>query len=152
MRRSLLGLLILSVLLYLVSLSQDAFYIDRPDDHAAWSPGLVLLLTGWLAVFDGQIAWLANPCLLFAWVFVMIRPLRWTALVCALASTAFALSFLLYRDILANEAGHRADITGYAIGYGLWVASCVVMVVAGIIAVQQPQSRDEIVTAEIASK
>ena len=49
-----------SVLLFVASLTQDAYYLagDNPD---SWSASWVLLLMVWMGVFYGVITWLANP-------------------------------------------------------------------------------------------
>jgi hypothetical protein len=55
-----------SILLFLVSLTQNGYYRDG-DRGDAWAPSFSLLLVGWLGVFAGIPAWLANPMLAVAW-------------------------------------------------------------------------------------
>jgi hypothetical protein len=113
-----------SVLVFVISLTQVGFTIDRRDP-AGWSPSLLLLLIGWLGVFVGFPAWLANPALMLAWLLAFFRSARTAAFVCSLAAVVLALSFLLHKEILSDEAGNRSKITGYGAGYWLWVASTV---------------------------
>lgn len=111
-----------SVLLFLVSLPLDAFYIDRAADPCAWSLGFGLLLVGWIAALDGVPAWLANPALLAAWISLLIG-FRRTAVVSAALALLLALSFLLCQQVLTSEAGHYSRVSGYGYGYWFWVSS-----------------------------
>src|SRR3954463_1280614 len=49
----------LSVALFLLCLTQDGYYVEGPDPRA-WASPAVLLSMGWLGVFEGVFAWLAN--------------------------------------------------------------------------------------------
>ncbi|HEV3343563.1 MAG TPA: hypothetical protein VG125_24540 [Pirellulales bacterium] len=121
-----------SMSLFVASLPQDAFYIDRADDPRAWSLGFGLLLVGWLAVLDGVPAWLANPAVLAAWILLLVR-FRRTALVMAALALLLALSFLLCDRVLTDEAGGRSRVTGYGSGYWCWVGSMAVAFFASMV-------------------
>lgn len=56
-----------SILLFLISLTQDGYRTDASNPRA-WSPAIGLLLVGCLGIFDGIVAWLANPTLLATWI------------------------------------------------------------------------------------
>lgn len=113
-----------SVTLFGFSLFQIGFYTNRPGDPASLGTGLTLLLVGMVAVVDLNFAWLANPALLLAWFGIWTRPTRTAALYLAITGFGFALSFLLYDDIPANEGGDgRLRIVRYGPGYWLWLAS-----------------------------
>jgi hypothetical protein len=119
----------LSVALFLLCLTQDGYYVEGPDPRA-WASPAVLLSMGWLGVFEGVFAWLANPLLLAAWISLALGHQR-IALETAAAAVAFALSFFTVDTILVNEAGGNARVTGVGAGYHLWVASMLVVVVGG---------------------
>lgn len=119
--------ILVSVLLFLISLSQEAYHVDTNSKPQPWAC-LALLFCGWLGVFEGAIAWLANPALLLTWVLLASSRRRSAAIFFGLASLALSLSFLFQRDILTDEAGHRGKITGYALGYWLWICSIVTAV------------------------
>lgn len=125
-------LVAVSGIVFLASLTQDGFYIDRADADA-WANCFGLLLVGWLGMFDGVFAWLANPMLVLAWAAIWFPRLRFASLIGALIALLFALSFLLHHDIMANEAGGRAAITGYGWGYWLWIGSMLVMACGGAV-------------------
>lgn len=126
--------LAVSVCLFLASLTQDGFYLAG-ENPRAWAPCIGLLLVGWIAVFAGVFAWLANPALFVAWILLCFRSTRYASLVMATISAAFALSFLAHQEILANENGGTSKITGYGLGYWLWLASIFAAIVGSLVAV-----------------
>lgn len=115
--------LLMSLVMFGISLTQDAFYIDRPGNPGAWAPAWGVLLLGWLSITQGGSAWLANLAVGWVWVFMSFRARRITALVVATAGLALALSFLLQTDIMTNAAGGTSKITGYGPAYWLWISS-----------------------------
>lgn len=125
-------LLVLSLFLYTASLPNICYYTgtEYPDASA---PGWGLLMIGWLAVLGGMIAWLANPLLLAGWAVLACR-LRGLAAVFAVAALACSSSFMLYQTMWINEAGAEAPITGYGLGYWLWLASAATLLVACLVA------------------
>jgi hypothetical protein len=126
-------LLALSCVLFVLSLFNECYFFDRAGEKKSGS-GLLLLLIGWLGVFQGIFAWLANPFLLVGW-FLLVGRLPRAAAVCAFAATVCAGSFLLYKTILTDEAGNHSKITGYGMGYWLWLASAVALLAASFVAV-----------------
>jgi hypothetical protein len=126
-------LLILSILLFVASLFLDAFYTSQ-ENPRSWSLGFGLLVCGWLGLFDGIVAWLANPLLLAAWILLLLRwPRGIWPLVFAVAALALALSFLRVDDLMVDEAGGRAMVTGYGPGYWVWMSSMLVACVAALL-------------------
>jgi len=122
-----------SIGLFLVSLTQPC-YCTTDDVNVADAPrGIFLLLGGWMGVLFGILAWLANPALAASWLLLLFGESRKAALPFALASLGLGLSFLWHDDILVDERGGRATITGYAAGYWFWIASMAVMVAASVI-------------------
>ena len=113
-----------SIVLFLLSLTQTGYHVDGPDE-AGWHPSVGLLVVGCLGPFTGVFAWLANPLLVATWIMMRSRSRRGTALCCAVASLGMSLSFLLHEQVMKDEAGHYARITGYGLGYWLWVASII---------------------------
>jgi len=112
---------IVSIVLFLSSLTQNTYFIE--DEKASvGSFGLVALLLGWMAIAGPGIAWLANP-LLLASIALNILKKRIVALISVLGALAFALSFMTFKTIIANEGGSTEEITGYDTGYWLWISS-----------------------------
>ena len=138
--------LFLSLGLFIASLTQTAFYLSD-------SFGVPFaLLKGWLGVVvdigtivqdikalfyaeglkggwkaGATLSWLANPALLFAWIAGSKIPKE--GLVLSSISLLLMLSFLAFDEVLADEAGHYRQIQSLALGYWLWVASALVLVV-----------------------
>jgi hypothetical protein len=136
-------ILVASVALFLVCLTLDGFYIDRPGASAAQAAS-ELLVTGWLGLLAGIIAWLANPLLLAGWVLFALRQ-DGIALGLGLAALFCALSFLSVETVLDSDAGYFKVIE-YGLGYWLWVASTAVITLGAGLAITGlvPGSRSRI--------
>ena len=114
-----------SVLLFVASLTQDAYYLAG-DNPESWSASWVLLLMGWMGVFYGVITWLANPLLVLSWILCLRGELR-AAVIVSAAAVLLALSFLLHSTIVTSEAPTYEAVAGYGAGYWLWLASMLIM-------------------------
>jgi hypothetical protein len=114
--------LTISILVFILSLTQPAYYIDR-ENYNGWSDSFFLLIFGWLGVFYGgaAIAWLANPFIFSAWVLLFTKPK--IALILSVIAVLFAWSFLMFDTIVSSEAPSYSKITEYKSGYWLWVCS-----------------------------
>jgi hypothetical protein len=131
-----------SILLFLASLTQNGFYIDRKDNPEAWSPCFGLLLIGWIAVPLGIPAWLANPAIFLAWICGLFGWKQSAVVSCAFA-LVFSLSFIFCERILTDEGGGESGITGYGIGYWLWNASIAVALLGSTITLFVPTTSDK---------
>ena len=120
-----------SLALYAISLTQDGFYISGPNPEA-WSPGFALLLVGWLALFDGVVAWLANPALFASWL-LFRRGKHAAAFISAMASLLLAASFLAHNEIMVSEAPTYETVISYGLGYGMWLAASAASIVASAV-------------------
>ena len=118
------GPLTLSFLLYLLCLPFEAFC--QSGQCSDW-PAYAILLFGPLGLLASVTnwTWLANPALFAAWVAQVLGARIVSA---ALSSAAFviALCFLFQHEIMTNEAGTLSPITGYKIGYWIWLSSIAV--------------------------
>jgi ABC-type enterochelin transport system permease subunit len=115
-------LLVLSIGLYIASLTQPAYCTNAEcaDSAAvafAGSLGFFLSMAG--------ATWLANPLLVASWIVVHKNPLG--SLITSLLATALSLSFLCFNTIVDNESGTPSNIAGVKAGYWLWVTSIAVM-------------------------
>jgi hypothetical protein len=121
----------LSMALFAVCLAKDGYYIAGPNPRA-WAPAWGLLLAGWLGVFYGTFAWVANPALFFAWLTFYLRRYQ-LATTFALIATLFMLSFLLTKTVVSSEAPTYSKVIGYGAGYWLWVGSALALLVGSIL-------------------
>lgn len=122
--------LIISVALYLASLSQECYCTSTAcGDH--WS-GIAILGFGAIGgiMSIAGLTWYANPLLWIAWSQINNSPKK--ALVFSLAAAVVAASFMLFKQITDVTPGHPAYITSYRIGYWLWLASAVTMTAGSI--------------------
>lgn len=115
-------LLTLSILLFIIALTQRGYAVDHKFDDKGSAIIYVLLGGVGLLGFGGAFtAWLANPLLIISWI-LPHEKLVWKIVLSALA-VLFSLSFLLFSEIIKDEAGHIGKITGYGAGYWIWVSS-----------------------------
>lgn len=107
--------LLLSVILFAASLTQDAFCVSGIcSDWPGWS----VLLFGAL----GHTSWFANPLLGASWIAALFAR-RLPALVLSLVALGLAGSFIFEPSVITNEAGMANPVTGLREGYWLWLAS-----------------------------
>lgn len=114
----------LSILVFVACLLLPGFYVG---DTQRENLGLSLLLTGWLGLFAGHFAWLANPLFLIAILRQNRKPGQ--AAVFALIGFLVALEFLVHKRILIDGGGGTERITGVGWGYVLWLSSFLVFLV-----------------------
>ena len=122
--------LMLSVILFAASLTQEAFCVSGIcSDWPGWS----ILLFGAL----GHASWFANPLLGFSWLATLFSR-RLPALILALAALALAGSVLFETAVVINEAGMSNPVTGLREGYWLWLASMAMASLAAFFARKMP--------------
>ena len=114
--------LIISILLYTASLTQDCFYAKENCYNSAF-----VLVVGWLSVpcLGANLAWLANPLLFISWL--SFKHSRKVSLILNVAAVCFAFLFLLFTKVTVGEDGGKDIIGEYKPGYWLWLSSCLVM-------------------------
>ena len=120
--------LLTSIVLFLCSLTQKSYCTTN---QCGDSIGAVLIGGIGIAFGGTALAWLANPLLWISWIF--IKRNRKLSLICSIVSPLVCLSFLLFDKIIDDEAGHYNEITGYKMGYWLWLASSLAMLAGNLI-------------------
>lgn len=113
-----------SVVLYIISLTQNAYILNQEQEQY----GYLVLIFGFYAVFDSGISWLANILIIFSWLFRHKK----TSLYFSLSALILGLSFLLIDKVVMGTNNIYGNITGYGIGYYLWVSSFLVMTIQNI--------------------
>jgi hypothetical protein len=120
---------VLSLLVLIISFTQPAFFIDRPEDPGAYSNGLILFLLGWMSplggALDAFIIWLANPLYIIAVILAFRK--KPSALYFSLAAFVLALSFALITQITTSESGAASVITERGAGYFLWLTALAIL-------------------------
>jgi hypothetical protein len=120
---------VVSVVIFLLAMTQPAFYQNRPAEpvtHSVW-----LLLSGGMGVLIGYFEWIANPLIFYSWISARRRRIL-PALLASIAAAGLMFSFLLRKkmDWPGMATDTHPDIQGYAAGFWLWLASALVMVAA----------------------
>ena len=113
-----------SLLLYILSFTQDAFVVNDMNVEKVFS-SLEILAMGTFAFLGGglleQLIWNANPLYLLTIVFFfMDKPL---AVKTGLGALVLAALFLTWNEILVTESGRTAQISSLEWGYWLWLGS-----------------------------
>ncbi len=122
--------LMLSVILFAASLTQDAFCVSGIcSDWPGWS----ILLFGAL----GHTSWFANPLLGASWIAALLAR-RLPAMILSVGALALGASFLFETSVITNEAGMANPVTGLREGYWLWLASMAFSVIAAFFARKVP--------------
>lgn len=117
--------LIASLALYVISFFLTAF---TTNDNAGIksTAGYEAFLVGTMAVLGGGllewIVWLANPFFLYS-IILSTEGKQFKALASSLLAVFLALSFLTWKEVLANEGGATAPIRSRDLGYFLWLIS-----------------------------
>ena len=118
-----------SLISFITSLTQPAFYIDRVEDPNAYSNSLVLFFMGWMSLLGGAgvpfLIWLANPLYIIS--IIMTIKGKSSALYYSLSATALALIFSLLKTIMTSESGNTSVITSRGLGFKLWFISFIVL-------------------------
>jgi hypothetical protein len=119
--------LVVSLLLFIISLTQTAVYTQGSEMQA-----FVCFILGWAELFDDGIAWLANPLFFIAIFFLLIKQVKISTVLSFLA-VCMSLYYLSAETITVNEAGHRSPIVSYGPGYYLWIVSCLSLLIGNLI-------------------
>ena len=123
-----------SIACYVLSLAMPAFRFS-PDEpwvkfsggNDLWS-GLVVLMLGWVGIFQGVLAWFANP----AWLVAVILLFRSRFKACAawaFAAICLALTSYFLNAIAADEGGGEIHIQTMGSGFYVWLLSLLVLLI-----------------------
>lgn len=127
------NLLIWSIGLYILALTQDAYYVEGHDPKA-WALAFGLLLIGWIGVLGGYYAWIANPFLFLSW-FYIYKAKYLCGLLLSVISLVLMLSFLSYKTILISENMTYLKIVWRGPGYWFWVVSAVFSCLSSVVGI-----------------
>lgn len=119
-------ILTISIIIYIISLTQEGFCTTAGQ----CAKGFLDVLVGWMGVLILHLpamVWLANPILILSWV--VNKRHKKASFIFSVVSLIIMLSFLLFDEIMVNESGALSRITSYGLGYWLWVSSAFIMVI-----------------------
>jgi len=136
------------VFIYLVAcccpaLTFDNYYSGNsaPQSTDTWF-GWTALVLGWLGIFVGSVAWLANFVLGLTLIF-LVRGLRWAALISSATTVLLSLDFfpIFSASIPADEGGvGRAVLRSPGVAVWLWFASIAAAFIAGLVLFFAPRT------------
>ena len=121
--------LVLSVLLFIACLFNDA-YGFKSNGTVKGTPAYFVLLVGWYGVLvGGNLGWLANPALLGGWL-GFVAGKRTLGAASTLLALALMLRFLVDPTVMLNENADQRTFDVYGLGYWLWLASAATLLLA----------------------
>jgi hypothetical protein len=125
----------LSVFTLVLSFFFPAFYIDRPENPAAWSNGCMLFFFGWTFPLGGALVpfffWLANPIYIFSIISIIRKKNHGYML--SYVPLLLALIFSQMKSIMTSESGSETDITSFELGYFLWLSSFAILAIGVVL-------------------
>lgn len=114
------AILVVSILLFLISLTQTAFILDYKKSTAI--PSIQVFLLGWMDIFDSiHSPWLANPLLIISWI--MLFKKTTTALISSFFACCLAFSFLSVTKEITTSDTISGYIISFGSGYWIWLSS-----------------------------
>ncbi|MEN3110890.1 hypothetical protein ACFONG_03435 [Uliginosibacterium paludis] len=126
-----------SIVLFALSLAMPAFRFSEDEVWFKFSsgndlwPGFLVLILGWIGVFQGVFAWLSNPLWAIGMLFYAKKRFS-RAFQFFVAAFLFALSVYFLKKIAINEGGGEGAIYSMGLGYYTWLAS-IISILAGSI-------------------
>ena len=114
-----------SVILFIISLTQNAFFIDNKDGCV----GYMALIFGFYVVLDTGISWVANLFIILSWAYRNKKASKYFSFL----ALVFGISFLFIDKIIIGTNNIYSKITGYGLGYYLWVLSFLLMFIRSLL-------------------
>ena len=93
-------------------------------------------------MFFGYFSWLANPVLAIAYGFVWFKKF-YIAAGLGVVATGLVLSTFSMKSMVVNEGGTKAAVTGYHVGFWLWLLSCLVVLIGSVAMIVAPMLKGE---------
>lgn len=113
-----------SILIYIISLSQNCFCTSHcANSFLALIFGFFGIATGGL----GNLCWIANPLLFMSWV-VFYKDLK-SSFIFSLFASLLSFLFLFATEVAVDEAGSPRKIQSLEIGYWLWLSSIFIIAI-----------------------
>lgn len=116
--------------IYSISLLLPAYLTREPHMQQI---GLMLLLFGWVTLFQSITSWLANPLIFFCFYFMQSKPYLCTIL----AGIAILLAHDFYKvESMGWDSSYeiyQGEVIGINIGCYLWLSSLVLTLLASIL-------------------
>lgn len=120
---------VLSILIYLISVTQNAFKVEDFEKIKIFKSYEVLLMGG-IGFLGGGIfeafVWSSNIWFLLALVFSKNKKYK-EALIFSSIATLISTSFMLWNEVLVSESGRTAKIVSLELGYFLWITSIIIL-------------------------
>ena len=117
------------MLIFLISLGVECYCTSEKCRL-----GIDIFITGFFEMFFGgaAITWLANPLFIIG-VILTFKGSKVSALVFSALAVTFCLTFLLFNNVIEDEAGNYRQVISYKLGYWLWTLSTFLLLTCNLI-------------------
>jgi hypothetical protein len=113
-------------LMYLLSLGGNTIATGAGTDRG-FLPGIICLLFG----MEFHLAWYANPFIFVSAVLLLRNQFTWAA-GCAAIAVLLSLTVFQIQEIMINEGGATGAVTGYGLGFYLWLGCSLVLLATSL--------------------
>ncbi len=120
--------IIVTLVLFFLSLVTKVY---KMEDGNVNPTGFEVFVAGWMAIFDFDIYWLANPISVLAIIFFLFSRIR-ISLILSSISLIFAIVFLILVKMENSPIESIGKITSMEIGYYFWLASILTVFVSSL--------------------
>jgi len=120
--------IIMTLILFFLSLVTKVYRMEDGDVNPT---GFEVFIAGWMAIFDFDFYWLANPISVLAIIFFLFSKIR-VSLVLSAIALVFALAFFVYVKMGNGTIQNMGTITSLGLGYYFWLASILTVFVSSI--------------------
>ncbi len=121
------------MVVFVVSLTQNAFTYNDFDGQKTASSLEVLLVGAFIVLGGGLLEWIiwfANPLYFFG--IISFFKGRKISMAVSILATLLALSFTTWTKVLVCESGREAEIENLDLGYWFWVAGLSILAIGTI--------------------
>ncbi|NGF56666.1 hypothetical protein G5B00_09065 [Parapedobacter sp. SGR-10] len=119
--------IIVTLILFFLSLVTKVYRMEDGDVNPT---GFEVFIAGWMAIFNFDFYWLANPISVLAIIFFLFSKIR-VSLVLSSIALILAVAFFIYVKV-GDGTTQYGTITSMGLGYYFWLASILTVFVSSV--------------------
>src|SRR5690606_4378182 len=119
--------IIVTLILFFLSLVTKVYRMEDGDVNPT---GFEVFIAGWMAIFNFDFYWLANPISVLAIIFFLFSKIR-VSLVLSSIALILAVAFFIYVKV-GDGTTQYGTIISMGLGYYFWLASILTVFVSSV--------------------